>query len=623
MCGICGKIYLDDHRRVTALEIEAMKETLNRRGPDEGGVHINGNVGLGHRRLSIIDIDGSHQPMGNDDGTVWIVYNGETYNFMELRKDLESRGHRFKTRGDTEVIVHLYEEYGPGCVERLCGMFAFAVWDSKRKTLLLARDRVGIKPLYYYLDDDVMLFGSELKAILADQAYSRNKEIDLFSLHHYFSFLCVPDPLSIFKGVMKLPPGHYLVLKDGEAEMVKYWDITFGDLEGGSEEDYCNTLIKLLEESVRIRLISDVPIGAFLSGGIDSSAVVAVMAGLMDQPVRTFSIGFSQDSYNEADDARVVANHFGTDHTEFILDPRDMMGAIPELLGYFDEPFADSSALPTCYVSKLARDRVTVVLSGDGGDELFGGYPWRQKRPAYQLALNGLPQVMKKKLKLAARLVPSWVKGSNFLSSIDMPYERYILDATAVFNESDRLGLYSDSLKEVVDGLDPHHYNMEHLTRSAGRDWTDRLMEYDFKTYLPNDILTKVDRMSMYNSLEVRVPILDHRFIEFAAAVPSSLKIREGVSKYIFKKALKGILPEDVLEKKKQGFSIPLEHWLRTDLRAHVEEVVLSPAAGDEGFFNMRYVEKMLGEFFGGDDRHNFKVWELYVFQLWYHNTFK
>lgn len=592
-----------------------------RRGPDDAGLYVKNNVGLGHRRLSIIDLEASHQPMSNEDGSIWIVFNGEIYNFMELRDELLKKGHVFKTKGDTEVIIHLYEEYGKECVKKLRGMFAFAILDHRDKSLFLARDRIGKKPLHYYHDGNVFLFGSEIKSILADEYYHKRKEIDLHALHSYFSFLCVPDPLSIFKGIKKLLAGHTLTLKNGKAVAEKYWDVNFGGTQVKTEKQYCEELTELLKEAVRIRLISDVPLGAFLSGGIDSSSVVALMSQLVDQPVKTFSIGFPEDRYNESSDARIVAEYFKTDHTEFILNPKDIISRLKELILYFDEPFADSSALPTYYVSKLAREKVTVILSGDGGDELFGGYPWRAKRPGYQIALNKLPVFLKKNLKFAAQFLPSRVKGKNYLKQIDIPYERYILDAKAVFNQEERKLLYSEELINALEGADPYFYNLQYLNKTDDKSWTDSIMEYDLKTYLPNDILTKVDRMSMFNSLEVRVPILDYRVIEYAATIPASLKIKNGISKYIFKEVMKDILPKPVISKKKHGFNLPLETWLRTDLKKDVQEIILNVSR--HSYFNNGNIEAMLKRFFEGDDAYNFKIWELYVFQLWHQKIFR
>jgi asparagine synthase (glutamine-hydrolysing) len=620
MCGICGKIYLNNDRRVNESEIIRMRDTMVRRGPDDAGLYIQDNMAIGHRRLSIIDLEGSHQPLSNEDGTVWIVYNGEIYNFKALRNKMIKKGHKFKTGGDTEVIIHLYEEYGKSCVEELRGMFAFAIWDSKANSLFLARDRVGIKPLYYYCDSEVFLFASEIKSIHADQSYRKSKDIDVLAFHYYFSFLCVPEPMTIFKGIKKLLPGHTLILKNNNLILNKYWDVKFEDSEYKTEEDYSEKLTELLKEAVKVRLISDVPLGAFLSGGIDSSSVVAFMSQLVDVPLKTFSIGFSEQKYNEAEDAKLVADHFKTDHTEYILNTKDIINMLSEILLYFDEPFADASALPTYFVSKLAREKVTVILSGDGGDELFGGYIWH-KRPMYQLIFNRLPIILKKNIRFISQFAPSGIKGSNYFKHIYKPYERYILNSKAVFNEEERSLLYSEELNHQLREIDPFHYNLKFLNRNNNGSWMNRIMEYDFKTYLPNDILQKVDRMSMFNSLEVRVPILDQKLVEFAAKMPAHLTVKNGVSKYIFKKSMENILPKQILYKRKQGFNLPLEFWMRSDLNSDVHETILGGM--DHQYFDKGYVEKLLKTFFEGDNSSAYKVWELYVFQLWYQRVFK
>jgi asparagine synthase (glutamine-hydrolysing) len=616
VCGICGKVYLDPTRYATAPEVLLMANTLTRRGPDAAGVHVDRHAGLGHRRLAVIDVEASKQPMSNADGTIWISYNGEIYNFAELRADLIARGHRFKTAGDTEVIVHLYEEFGPDCVRRMRGMFAFAIWDSRSDTLFLARDRIGIKPLYYMLTEEAFLFGSELKAIAVDESFQHYKQIDLTAVHAYLSFLCVPDPVSIYRGVFKLPAGHTLTLRNGRIQLDRYWDVNFEADYGPRPDEWRERLFEKLREAVRIRLVADVPLGAFLSGGIDSSTVVALMAHLMDQPVKTFSIGFTEQRYDEASDAKLVAKHLGTDHTELILTPSEALSVIPDVLANFDEPYADSSAIPTYYVSELARRHVTVALSGDGGDELFGGYPWRQVRPPYQRALSGLPYPARAGMRRIARFLPSGLPGSNFLRRVDIPYNRYILDAMAVFDEQDRAGLYSESATEQLGREDPYAYHLPHLSRLPHRPWTARMMEYDLKTYLPNDILTKVDRMSMMHSLEARVPLLDHELVELAAEIPPELKIRHGIGKQILKEVIAPLLPREVMTKKKQGFSIPLETWLRTDLKVEVLDTLR--AGNRHGIFKQQALDEITDAFFRGDDGRNHQVWALYAFEHWY-----
>jgi len=596
-----------------------MRDTMVSRGPDAAGMHVDRHVGIGHRRLSIIDLEASVQPMCNEGGRIWVVFNGEIYNFPELRQDLLARGYKFRTAGDTEVIVNLYEEYGEECVSRLRGMFAFAIWDSRSDTLFMARDRIGVKPLYYALGDEAFLFGSELKALVADDHFAAKREIDVEAVHSYLSFLCVPDPICIYRGVRKLPAGHSLTLRGGQLEVRRYWDVTFRDEEGTTEDAWAAQLLESLREAVRIRLVADVPLGAFLSGGIDSSTVVAIMMDLMDQPVKTFSIGFSERSYNEASDARLVARHLGTDHTELMLSPAEARDAIPALLDHFDEPFADSSAIPTYYVSKLAREQVTVVLSGDGGDELFGGYPWRQVRPGYQRALSRLPRPARAGIRRLSSVLPHGVPGTNFLRHMDMPYGRYILDAMAVFDEADRGEIYAPEFAQAVGEVDPYVHHLRHLDGSADRSWKARMMEYDLKTYLPNDILTKVDRMSMRNSLEARVPLLDHHLVELAARIPSRLKIRGGVSKGILKRVMARYLPKEIIEKRKQGFSVPLGSWLRTELRDEILDTLQGPSR--HAFFEEVAVEKLKDAFYRGDDSRNHQVWTLYAFERWYQNV--
>jgi asparagine synthase (glutamine-hydrolysing) len=619
MCGICGKVNLVPSRPVGRAEIEAMRDTMVTRGPDAGGVRVDRHAGLGHRRLSVIDLEASAQPMSNEDGSVWIVFNGEIYNFKELRKELVARGHRFRTSGDTEVIVHLYEEFGEECVTRLRGMFAFAIWDARSDTLLLARDRIGIKPLYYSLDQHAFLFGSELKALLADEHFRQSRQINLDAVHSYLSFLCVPDPVCIYEGVRKLPAGHTLTLRGGQMTLRRYWDVTFEDQDDLSEDEWGERLLELMREAVRIRLVADVPLGAFLSGGIDSSTIVALMTSLMDRPVKTFSIGFSDGAHNEASDARRVADHLGTDHTELILSPTEAQSVIPALLTHFDEPFADSSAIPTYFVSKLAREQVTVVLSGDGGDELFGGYPWRQVRPRHHSLASSLPRSVRSGIRLMSTAIPGGVPGKNFLSRIDSPYERYSLNSRAIFSEESRSGLYAPLLADAVGKSDPYRHLLPYLDGPSGRSWEARMMEYDLKTYLPNDILTKVDRMSMYTSLEARVPFLDHRLVELAARIPARLKIRNGVAKHILKRVIAPYLPAEVLAKRKHGFSIPLEGWLRSDLKVDVLDTL--HGRNQSGLFDRRAVDRLVNAFFRGDDSRNHQVWTLYAFELWYRNV--
>ena len=622
MCGICGKLLFDGSAASQDGELSEMSDRLSHRGPDGQGDYFDGPVGLAHRRLSVIDIEGSAQPLSNEDGTIWVTYNGEIYNFQSLRDELIERGHEFRTAGDTEVLVHLYEEYGCECVSRLRGMFAFAIWDGTRQELFLARDRLGIKPLYYFSDANRLVFASEIKAILADPYCRERKAVDLHALDAYFSFLCVPAPRTIYRGIRKLLPGHFMTVSErGEVRTTRYWDVQFGTEPYRMDEgEVSERLLALLRESVELRMVSDVPLGAFLSGGMDSSAVVAMMAGLSERPVKTFSVGFEEDGFDEAKDAARVARCFGTDHTEVILSAPDIMDEMMDLLEHFDEPYADSSLLPTFVISRVARRSVTVALSGDGGDELFGGYPWWHQRPPYQLHLSRLPRLARSLLASAARRCGGRVPKGYFLSRLDQPYEQYLLNAKAVFDDAARESVYSEEFRGQLRGSSPHAVSLKYLERSGRRSWTDRLMEHDLKTYLPDDILTKVDMMSMRCSLETRVPLLDHRMVEFASRVPASMKYAGGVHKHILKKALADVLPERILKKKKQGFSIPLATWLRTSMLECLTDTLHSTP--QHGFFERPAVEQMLDDFVSGDNSITERIWELFVFEHWHQRQF-
>jgi len=618
MCGICGKLSKNG-TKIGKDEIIGMRETLTHRGPDDAGIYVDDHIGLGHRRLSIIDLGTSKQPMCNEDGTIWIVYNGEVYNFQELRSFLIAKGHRFKSHGDTEVILHLYEELGEACVEKLRGMFAFAIWDKKNKEIFLARDRLGIKPLYYYQDGKQFLFASEIKAIIQNSEVK--KEVDLTSLHYFLSYLYVPAPQTMFSQIRKLLPGHTMSVRNGKMHIRKYWNLEFHTQQGKTEAYYIERLRELLTESVRMRLIADVPLGAFLSGGIDSSSVVALMTETSSEPVKTFSIGFSEAGYNEANDAEIVARHFRSNHTEVILDYGKVIELIPDLLGHFDEPFADSSAFPTYLVSRLAAEKVKVALSGDGGDELFGGYFWWQKRPRYQLLLNQLPEPVKRGLGRIGKVLPEGFKGKYYLDRIHLPYHRFLLNNKAIFNEFEREDLYTGHLKEQLKGTDLFYYNQKVLDEIQDKNWMNKMQLYDINTYLPNDILVKVDMMSMYNSLEVRVPLLDHKVVEFAATIPSEYRIRKGISKYILKKSMQDRLPAVILKKKKHGFRIPLAEWLKNELKEPVFDLLLDKKAEERGYFSRGYVQMLLENYQAGM-KYSYKIWELFALESWLRKHF-
>ena len=552
MCGIYGAFSSDGERPIQADVLERMAHALAHRGPDGGGNHLAGPFGMGMRRLSIIDLTGGDQPICNEDGTLWVVFNGEIYNYRELTAELIARGHRFATSSDTEVLVHLYEEYGERCVEPLRGMFAFAIWDGPRRELLLGRDRLGIKPLYYAATPDGFLFGSELKALVLSPWLS--PRLDRRGLAAYLEYGYVPDPLSILDGVSKVPPGHTVTIRSGRpAAPRRYWQAS-GYFKPGaapdSETQAAEDLWRKLEEAVRFHMVSDVPVGAFLSGGVDSSAVVSVMARISGRPIKTFSAGFLEDRYNELPHARQVAEAYGTEHHELLVEPNDLK-LLEELLSSFDEPFADSSAIPTYLVSRLARQHVKVVLSGDGGDELFAGYDRYvvdHRRRHFGLFGDlglGVP------LRALSSILPVG-GGKNTLHNLSLPRLQRYIHAISLFPRQ--------VLRDVMVDGDASRVDIASLA-DLDLDPLSRLQDLDLKTYLPGDILTKVDRMSMANSLEARVPLLDHPLVEFACSLPPDLRFRDGKTKFLLKRALAGRVPADVLTRPKQGFAVPLESW--------------------------------------------------------------
>jgi asparagine synthase (glutamine-hydrolysing) len=610
MCGIAGLLSLGD-KPVSEEEVQAMCDAIVHRGPDDAGYYVRDRIAMGMRRLSIIDLSTGHQPVHNEDQTVWVVFNGEIYNFKPLRASLERQGHRFYTGTDTEVIVHLYEQYGERCVEKLRGMFAFAVWDDRRKTLLLARDRIGVKPLFYTVADGRLAFGSELKTIL--QLPEVERRLNLASVNHLFSALCTPSSESIVEGVHKLKPGHILIAsaRDG-VRTREYWDVVFDPDYGKPEQYFIERLRDLIEESVRLRLMSDVPLGAFLSGGVDSSTVVATMSRIGAGKVRTFSIGFTEKEYNELDYARQVAQQFGTDHHELVIEP-NVLDVIDDLAWYLDEPFGDSSAIPTYMVSKLASEHVTVVLSGDGGDELFAGYD-RYVVERRERKLAGIPAPLRKTAGLIGRTMPEGMKGRNFLRhlALDGP-ERY-LDANMLFREFEKSKLFEpDIYNELLhrDGA-----NWRHFLQNGRTHWLSSLQYMDIKNYLPNDIMTKVDRMSMAHSIEAREPLLDHKLVEFAATIPPELKLKGNTTKYIFKKAMEGILPNEILYRQKRGFGVPLGHWFRGKLSPFMRDLLLSKKCTERGIFRKPYLERLI-EMNDRGRAMDLKLWTLITFELW------
>ena len=621
MCGIAGFVDRWDSGQARPVEeraaiLDSMCRIIEHRGPDDQGVTLDRGVALGMRRLSIIDLAGGHQPISGEDGSVSIVYNGEIYNFHELKDRLEAAGHQFKTHCDTETVLHGYEEFGPDCLKDLRGMFAFAIWDAKKQVLFIARDRAGKKPLYYSVTrGGSLIFGSELKVLLQHPDVER--EIDPKALDAYFTLGYIPDPYSIFKNVKKLPPGHYLTFSEGRLDVKQYWDFNFNPSESLREEDYLEELRFLLDESVRLRLISDVPLGAFLSGGIDSSTIVGLMARHSAQPVKTFSIGFHEDSYNELKYARMTAQKFGTDHHEFFVTP-EICSVVDELAWFMDEPFADQATIPNYVVSKLAREHVKVVLSGDGGDELFAGYTRyivAQNRASFDL----IPKTLRQGLGPLSKNLPHGTKGRNYLFNISLdPVSRY-LDSVSTFTSLNRESLYTRDFRDLV-GTEGY---VSSLFRDLSAKVTtgeplDRLLYIDSKTYLPGDILAKVDRTSMAVSLEARAPLLDHKLIEFVGQMPAKLKLSGLESKHLLKKAVADLVPHEILNRPKQGFGVPIQDWINRQLRSRIRESLTEPRSQQRGYVEPGYINVLLNEHERGRRDHSDGLWALFMLELWH-----
>ncbi len=624
MCGIAGfadNAPTESIAGQTPARLEAeftlvhrMCEVIRHRGPDDEGIHVEPGLGLGMRRLSIIDLAGGRQPIHNETGTVWIVFNGEIYNYRELRAELEAKGHAFYTSSDTESIVHAYEEWGEAAFERLRGMFGIALWDQPRRTLLLARDRSGIKPLHYVERNGRLYFASEIKSLLAAGAVDR--QLNLRALDHYLTFLYTPRDASIFDGVRKLPPGHYLRWRDGRAEVCQYWRVAAEERFAGTEQDAAAALRSVLADAVRSHMVSDVPLGAFLSGGVDSSAVVGLMAEASPRPVKTFSIGFDEPQFDELEHARAVARHFGTDHHEFVVRP-DALSILDDLVSHFDEPFADSSAIPTWYVSQIARRHVTVVLSGDGGDELFGGYDRYLPHPRVatfdRLRVPGLRGLA----GLVWPHLPHGVTGKNFLRHVAKDDHARYIDSVAMFQQDERAALYSADVRHALTS-EAEAALTRHFDRFGALPLHSRMMRLDFETYLPEDVLTKVDRMSMAHSIESRVPLLDNEVIDFAATLPARFKIANGRRKHVLKEAVRSMLPAGILDRRKQGFGVPLGVWFQGGLTDLFSDVLTSPRCTQRGYFEPSFTARLIREHLAGERDHAMRLWQLLVFELWH-----
>ncbi|MGE5857274.1 MAG: asparagine synthase (glutamine-hydrolyzing) [Solirubrobacterales bacterium] len=623
MCGISGVVYRDPAHPVDRDLLRRVTSVLSHRGPDADGFFWGPGAGLGHRRLSIIDLSTGDQPIYNEDRSKVVVFNGEIYNFQELRTALLQRGHRFTTSSDTEVLLHGWEEYGDGFVARLRGMFAFARWDLRARRLLLARDRVGKKPLYYTQDGERILFGSELKALITDPSLKR--ALSMEAIDDYLTFGAVPAPRTIYQNVQQVPPAHYLVWEGGRTRIVEYWDVAYRDLPARSEDECLEQFDSIFTEAVRLRLISDVPLGAFLSGGVDSTAVVATMASLLDRPVATTTVTFGERAFNEAPHARTVADTLGTDHEEVVVKPR-AVDILPTLVWHLDEPFADSSAIPTYYVSQAARRRVTVALSGDGGDEVFAGYQWRYGLNLLEARLRGwIPGPVRR--GVVGPLAAIWPKADRLprplrwkflLRNLSLAPEQAYFNDMSLFTPADKRGLLTDGFRQGLNGHDPFTAFRTHFDRVRGLDHLRRILYVDLKTWLPNDILVKMDRMAMANSLEVRSPLLDHHVIDFAAGLPSEMKYHGRTSKYLLKRFAERRVPPSVIHRPKMGFSIPLASWLRGELRPMAEDLLLSERALGRSYFQAETIRGMWTRHQEGQRNHAHHLWALMVLELWH-----
>ncbi len=622
MCGIVGIVRSDDEAVDRDL-VARMCEAIRHRGPDEDGFYFKDSVGLGMRRLAIIDLVGGQQPIYNEDRTIAIVFNGEIYNYLELREKLEKLGHRFYTNCDTEAIVHAYEAYGADCPKHLRGMFAFAIWDENKEELFLARDRVGKKPLLYAQLPNQLVFGSEFSALLLHPQVSRDVEPE--ALDAYLSFMCVPAPLTAYKSIKKLEPGHTLRwTRKGEIKIERYWQPDFSKKIKVSEEEAGERAIEILREAVRVRLMSEVPLGAFLSGGIDSSAVVALMSEASSSPVKTFSIGFEEQDFSELHHARRVAEHVGADHHEFIVRP-DALEVLPTLVEHYGEPYADSSAIPTYYVSRETRRHVTVALNGDGGDECFAGY---ERYAVMRVAetYHRLPAALRKHfVERAFEMLPSGrggrsltARAKRFMRGASLPKVERYLRWVSVFDMPDKRELYSEEFHHEAENWRAADWLEPWFVSANGSGLLDATLLADTMTYLPNDLLVKVDIASMAVSLEARSPFLDHHVIEFAASLPENLKLRGLTTKYILKRVLKKLLPSENLERRKMGFGVPIGHWFRGELQGFLRETILSERALKRGLFKPESVKQLVELHTRRERDFSHKLWTLLMLELWF-----
>lgn len=623
MCGIAGFTQFN-HPMGDVDTLKEMGNAIYHRGPDAGGEYLDEHVGLAHRRLAIIDLsEAGNQPMFSADEQLVIAFNGEIYNFLDLRDALEKQGHTFKTHTDTEVILALYEKEGVDCLEKLNGMFAFALWDKNKQELFIARDRIGKKPLYYFSHNNRFAFASEIKSLLTLPDIPREVRTD--AVYDFFAYQYVPDPKSIFKHVHKLPPGHYMTVNSHGMDIKQYWDISLKNVSRKSDEELTTQLLDIATTCTKRRMISDVPLGAFLSGGIDSSGVVAMMAKNSDKPVKTCSIGFDEKRFNETEFAKIVADKYKTEHHELTVHS-NVKDNLEKIVRYFDEPFADPSLVPTYFVSELARQQVTVAVAGDGGDEVFAGYTKYSVDDIENRLRNKFPHWLRKGVfpKLANLLAKSNAtvcrKGKSLLTSLSLEPAMGFYLSNAMIDDRHWSALIKPEVKNDLGDYHPSKLTTDAYERCDGPDHLAKILYTDIKTYLPGGILVKVDRMSMANSLEVRAPILDKEVLEFAATVPSNMKFRDGEKKYILKEAFKPLLPDDILYRKKMGFSVPLANWLRGEVKELAESYLFTKSQGIQQFFDMDKVKEFWQQHQSGKADHSTMLWSMLMFQMWWFN---
>jgi asparagine synthase (glutamine-hydrolysing) len=629
MCGIAGVVDLKG-RTIEPHKLARICARMAHRGPDGEGVHVAGDIALAHRRLSIIDKAGGTQPMSNEAGTIWITFNGEIYNFEELRRDLRSSGHRFRTRSDTEVLLHAYEQFGVCCVRHFRGMFAFGMWDSRRRTLLLARDRVGKKPLFYTQVDGQLVFASEIQALLQYPGICR--ELEPSAIDDFLTYGYIPSPKTAFRSVFKLPPAHTLTLSPNEGDQPQllkiepYWSLEYSPKRNFNEDDASAELLEILTDAVRLRMVADVPLGVLLSGGVDSSVIVALMSRLSDQPIKSFSIGFDDRRYNELPYARQVARHRGTDHQELVVRP-DALEILPTLVRHYGEPYADSSAVPTYQVARLTRAQVTVALNGDGGDECFAGY---ERYLGDHLAdrYQRIPRLVRTCLiEPLARSIPASLPPHNrlgrakrFLEAASMPCDRRYLRWVSYFNPDAKRNLYTGEFAAHLGQHDSTAWLSGRLNslRRAGLSSPDSLLAADVGSYLPEDLLVEMDIATMANSLEARSPILDHKVMEFAARLPIDFKLRGTTLKYLLKKVARPFLPPGLFDRRKMGFGVPVGRWMRNELRPLIDDALLSARALNRGYFRADSLRRLVREHTDGSRDHASRLWALLWLELWH-----